>query len=748
MIFLVVIGPAVADDHKSEFSVIEATLEDLHSAIKSGDTTCVDVVKQYIERAKAYNGVCTALVTEDGKSIAPTQGAIRAGSPIAFPTETVAAAKVLPQLNDYQGLPLEFGRMEATVSDPDVQQQFGMRVGIANAGQLNALETLNIRGERSVSCRAECDKPVSDGKLPKHCPKACERLRVLPDALEQAAIYDKKYGKKPDLEKHPMYCAVFSFKNWYDSKDIRSTGGNDVAYAMDVPPKDSPDIADLRSKGAIIYAVATAAKTGLTRSGPEKAKKYFPDGNYGYAAWGGQPCNPYDTERVPRGTSGGSAVSVSANLVQCSICEQGNASCKGPASRNNVVNFLTTKGLLMHGGMNSQRIGDRAGIHCRTVADATKVLDAVKDYNSDDMYTALPTKLIPDVPYASFLVTTKEVTKKPLKGMRIGVVRDFMVKHTANDEAIVDRIDSDIKTVLRDKLGAEIVESVDPQYPDDPDVANMRYTFNDAIAEILAHHVPEYFWQEDADGKLEFAVPGWDVRTVDYAIALATGEAPLSPRLNIRRISSGLDSFKSPWVVNRYLKLRGDERVYDWATFVKHSKFQSDEHRAGSINAVGWQDMRTSSVRPEAESYLKMRVALQTIVRKVMMENNIDAFVNPEVTLPPYRLGGPDEPVVDNRGTHSCCGAFTALLGGPEIDLPAGYNDIVYEPKYALNADKTEYISVSGTVKSRLPTPMPMSLMVWGGPGSEPEVITVASAYESATQYRKPPPDFGPIAEE
>ena len=52
--------------------------------------------------------------------------------------------------------------------------------------------------------------------------------------------------------------------------------------------------------------------------------------------------------------------------------------------------------------------------------------------------------------------------------MRVGVVREFMVKHTKNDVAICDQIDKEIKTVLRDKLGAELVESVDPLYPDDP----------------------------------------------------------------------------------------------------------------------------------------------------------------------------------------------------------------------------------------------------------------------------------------
>jgi len=39
-------------------------------------------------------------------------------------------------------------------------------------------------------------------------------------------------------------------KNWYDAKDIRSMGGNDVNFAMDAPKYDSADIALLREKGA------------------------------------------------------------------------------------------------------------------------------------------------------------------------------------------------------------------------------------------------------------------------------------------------------------------------------------------------------------------------------------------------------------------------------------------------------------------------------------------------------------------
>ena len=53
------------------FRLEEATIDDLHRAIRSGATTCVEVVQQYIDRARAYNGVCSALMTEDGRPVAP-----------------------------------------------------------------------------------------------------------------------------------------------------------------------------------------------------------------------------------------------------------------------------------------------------------------------------------------------------------------------------------------------------------------------------------------------------------------------------------------------------------------------------------------------------------------------------------------------------------------------------------------------------------------------------------------------------
>ena len=128
-----------------QFSVIEASIQDIQTAICAGKVTCTEIVQLYIERAKKYNGPSSLLVTRDGAELHSQPGVIRAGTPIQFPLETLAASELLPNLEDYQGPPIEFGRMDTTASDNHVVQQFGMIVGKENAGQLNTLGTLNIR---------------------------------------------------------------------------------------------------------------------------------------------------------------------------------------------------------------------------------------------------------------------------------------------------------------------------------------------------------------------------------------------------------------------------------------------------------------------------------------------------------------------------------------------------------------------------------------------------------------------------
>src|SRR3984885_14566642 len=172
------------------FRLEEATIDDLHQAIRDGRTTCVAVVQGYIDRVRAYNGVSSMLVTEDGEPVPEAPGVVRGQAPLRFPTQTLKASAILPALDKYPGPPLEFGRMEPTASDPSVQQQFGMIVGKPNAGQVNAIGTFNIRGERSAVCKGEFDLHPSLGALPKGAPPACEYFRQQPDALERAAELD------------------------------------------------------------------------------------------------------------------------------------------------------------------------------------------------------------------------------------------------------------------------------------------------------------------------------------------------------------------------------------------------------------------------------------------------------------------------------------------------------------------------------------------------------------------------------
>ena len=731
---------------QSRFQVEEATIDDIQDAIQQGTMTCVEVVEGYVDRARAYNGMCTQLVTEYGEPITPGNGTVRAGVPLVFPSTTMAVGEILPDYDEYNGLPVELGRMEATQSDPNIQQQYGMVAGIEDAGQLNALATLNIRGERSVTCQAGCDQHPSNGPLPSHCPAACEAFRQQPDALERAAELDAQYGRNPDLDAMPMYCAVFSFKDVFDTTDMRTTGGADVSYAMDAPPEDSTVVAELRAKGAIVYAKANLAEYNAGGGNPGGARAGSRTFGAGVrSSWAGTSCNVYDTARETGGSSSGSAVSVGANLATCSICEETGGSCRQPAWRNGVVGFVTTKGLMPYGGsIGVEPYLDRAGVHCRTVKDAARVLDALRNpergyYDPRDIYSALPRALISEEPYASVVVNRETMGSKPLAGMRIGVVREYMVKHTDNDAAMSDLVNEQIIRVLHDELGAEIVESFDPEYPDDPSIPNMEYNFQRAIGEILPVHMPELIQEKDDDGAYKFAVPGYDVSTRDYLVNVAEGKAPLSENLNLRSINNSPATASFSFHLSQYLMRRGDSTITDWKSLNASSKYYSESRAVAMRNWEYKQNIASEGITRR----LKMRDVMRLVVLNVMHKNDLDLFVNPTITIPPVRVGYAGEPSVEDRPS----GRFptSANLGIPELTVPAGFNEVVYEPEYVLNEDKDGYDSVTGTEETRLESPLPVGISFWAGPGDEPIILRAASAYEAATGHRVPPPDFGPV---
>src|SRR5690348_10090201 len=449
------------------FRLEEATIEQLHKAIRAGQTTCFAVVQHYIERARAYNGVASMLVTEDGAAIPEPSGAVRAQASMRFPSATVRASDILPDLDKYRGPPLEFGRMEATASDPDVQQQYGMISGIPNGRQLNALATLNIRGERSVTCKGEFDRHPSQGPLPPGAPPVCEVFRHLPDALERGAELDALYGQNPDLDNLPMYGVVFSFKDPFDTKDMRTTAGGDARYDIDFPARDHALVEQLRNKGAIIFAKAVNTEYNGRAGNPggrHNPVKVLPSTlGYQRSTWGGNPANPYDTTRAASlGSSSGSGVSVSANLCMVSLGEETRASCRGPANHNAVALILPHKAML---GFDGGAIGadiycDRSGILARSLGDCAKVLDALRNddggyYDPRDIYTTVPrSSVLPN--YASHATAAAS-----LDGMRIGIVRESMLLRPGDKaaEPISRAAAAEIKAVIGGKLGATLVES-------------------------------------------------------------------------------------------------------------------------------------------------------------------------------------------------------------------------------------------------------------------------------------------------
>ncbi len=651
-LLLLLAAPFAAIPNANAIDLVEASIDDIQSAIKSGEATCRQIVEGYVARARAYNGICTQLVTADGKKAPKVLGAMRTGLPLKFPTETVSVAKLLPEYAKYTGPTPDLGRMEPTLSDPSVQQQYGMVVGLTKAGQVNALETLNIRGERSVTCKGKFDAPPGVA-LPAGAPAECEKFRQQPDALERAAELDKQYGRNPDLAALPLYCVPMSFKAVYDAKDMRSTGGGDVRYATDFAPKDSTLTSRMRHAGAIVYAQALNSEYNGGSGDPTgaaKVTKPYIGAAGARETWGGTTCNPYDTTRETGGSSGGSGSSVAANLVVCSICETTGGSCRNPANFNGTVNLVPTKGTISYaGGIGANPWQDRPGILCRSVKDATTVLDAFRDaktgyFDASDPYTAITHLTASKTPYTAALA--KASGAKPLAGVRIGVMRQFMVKTEKADEAVSDGVNSQL-AVLRD-LGAELIEFTDPAYPDDPALANAEFTFEQALAELLPFHMPDVFGWKDAKGNPEFAVPGWDLTSRKYLVNAAAHKAPWPANLNLRRLignlpasSEAVSGYQFSYQFGEYLAKRGDARVTDWDTLNANAKYFNDVRFTAMTN---WQNKAIDPAATEITFHMKRREVLRLATMKVLEQNRIDVFVNPSATVVAAKLGYPQDP--------------------------------------------------------------------------------------------------------
>jgi amidase len=761
------------------FRVEEATIDELHAAIRAGKTTVAEIVQQYLARVRAYNGVASMLVTKDGADVAPAAGVVRGGSALKFPAKTKKASDFLPDLDKYKGPPLEFGRMEATASDSSVQQQFGMVAGIPNAGQVNALATLNIRGERSVTCKGDFDLHPSKGPLPKGAQPVCEYFRHLPDALETAAALDAKYGRNPDLEAMPMYGVVFAFKDPFDTKDMRSTGGGDAAYDIDFPARDHVLVEQLREKGAIIFAKAVNTEYNGRPDDPggsHKSAKVLPSTlGYQRSTWGGNPSNPYDTTRAASlGSSSGSALSVSTNMVMCALGEETRASCRGPSNHNAVALILPHKAML---GFDGGAIGadihvDRAGIHARKIADCAKVLDALRDpsagyYDPRDPFTTVPrSSVLPN--YAKH--TAAGGADGALKGVRIGIVRESMTCRPGNmtEVPITTAAAKEIKDVLGKKLGATLVETSDPLWKLDPGIEQMKVDYRVALARLIPVFMPDILFRLDEKGEplfKEFAAaiaptefePGkvfgsGSMRPIDYMLAMAEGRIAPPKNLDLATVQQQAPQMAFRFHINQYLSRRAadwqargfTETLADFKALNARSKFWGDDQRASFLNWDEVADMRnTVGQRQGGNERNLLRELLRRAEMMVIYENKLDAVVRLHTPWPPGIIGGAGQGFRNNLTMESLSGPNAGLT---EVLIPAGYVTTVYDPVYKLSEDGMRYLHVPFDKATKIPEPgLPFSLVFRCEPGKEDITLRIASAYEAASKRRIPPPAFGPL---
>jgi amidase len=193
--------------------------------------------------------------------------------------------------------------------------------------------------------------------------------------------------------------------------------------------------------------------------------------------------------------------------------------------------------------------------------------------------------------------------------------------------------------------------------------------------------------------------------------------------------------------LGQYLALRGDSRVFDWATLNANAKYFNDTRRAAMKN---WEN-KEIDIRTNATTHaIKRRDTLRMAMTKVLRQNNLDMFVNPVNLTLQGKIGGAN--LGGGGGGDGPAFGYGAMLGIPEVFVPAGFATTIYDAQFKLSGDGKSYEGEEGKAPTKLGgVGLPFNVGFWAEPGQEANLIKVASAYEVATHHRKPPPAFGPV---
>jgi aspartyl-tRNA(Asn)/glutamyl-tRNA(Gln) amidotransferase subunit A len=286
------------------------------------------------------------------------------------------------------------------------------------------------------------DKKISSVELTKHYlerikkvePKVKALMTVTEEvALRQAAQADAAIaaGKAGPLTGVPI-----AIKDVICTKGIRTTCSSKILENF-IPPYDATVMEKLNAAGTVMVGKANMDEFAMGSSTENSA--YF------------TTHNPWDLQRVPGGSSGGSAVAVAAGEAVCSLGSDTGGSIRQPAGFCSVVGMKPTYGRVSRYGLVAFASSlDQIGPLTQDVTDCALLLNVISGHDKRDS-TSVP-EPVPDY--------TKSL-KPDLKGMKIGIPKEYYV------EGMQPGVSSVMKVALKklEELGAKMEEVSLPHTP-------------------------------------------------------------------------------------------------------------------------------------------------------------------------------------------------------------------------------------------------------------------------------------------
>lgn len=245
--------------------------------------------------------------------------------------------------------------------------------------------------------------------------------------LAEAKFLDQKIAKNENVG--PLAGLPIGIKDMLCTKGLRTTAGSKMLENF-IPPYDATVVSRLKEAGALVLG--------------KQNQDEFAMGSSNETSFWGPTKNPWALDRVPGGSSGGSASAQAAGICAASIGTDTGGSIRQPASFCGVVGVKPTYGRVSRYGIISYASSlDQAGPLANSVEDAALVLQAIAGFCPHDATSS--EKAVPH--------WTKDINKN-LRGRRVGVIKEFL-----NDglDSEVARVMADALAALR-LLGAEIVE--------------------------------------------------------------------------------------------------------------------------------------------------------------------------------------------------------------------------------------------------------------------------------------------------